>query len=152
FDRRIILITLCISIALSSLLMLVFSYFSTKMFFIFCVIFGGIVFMLYPLSISHTCDYVNHEDIVGATQGLLLSYGLGATIGPIFSALFMHISYIGLFIFISFLSSLLGVFIYKRKNVTTDLPLDEQHSFTISSTTTPVASNMDPRANEIEEV
>ncbi len=151
FDRRKMLISLCIAISISSLFMLIFSYFSTKMFFIFCVFFGGIVFILYPLSISHTCDYVKHEDIVAATQGLLLSYGLGATVGPILSAIFMHINYTGLFIFISILSSLLGIFIYKRKGLNVDVPLSEQHSFAISSNTTPVASNMDPRANEIED-
>lgn len=151
FDRRKMLIILSASIGIGSIFMLLFSYIYTKLFFIGCTLFGGIVFILYPLSISHTCDHVDHKDVVAATQGQLLSYGLGATIGPILSSSFMQISHMGLFVFISILSGLLGIFIHKRGFVRSDLPLEEQHNFAISSSTTPVASNMDPRANEDED-
>lgn len=147
FDRRKILIILTASIAVFSVLMILFSLTTyLNLFIIGCAIFGGIVHILYPLSISHVCDYVEQEDIVATTQSLLLSYGIGATLGPVLSSWFM-LHRFGLFIFISIVSSILGFFIYKRGFVRRDLPLEQQQSFSLSSNTTPVATNMEIRSN-----
>lgn len=151
FDRRKMLVLVCCSIGVGSLLMIVFSYVMSELFFISCLFFGGIVFMLYPLSISHTCDFVEHKDILAATQGLLLAYGLGAITGPILSSLAMNLNHIGLFVFIGLLSGLVALFIYNRRGPQRDLPLDEQQDFAITSSTTPIASSMDSRVSESEQ-
>ena len=151
FDRRRMMIVLCCTIVIISLLMILFSYMSKTLFFCFSMLYGGLVFVLYPLSISHTCDYVKQEDIIGATQGLLLYYGIGAMIGPIFAAALMQIQPTGLFFFISVLSGVLAYFIYWRGNIKPSLPLEKQHEFAISSSTTPIASTVDSRLDNEEQ-
>jgi MFS family permease len=144
FDRRKILVLLCTSISIISILLIIASYITSIIFLILCTAYGGLVFILYPLSINQTCDYVKHQEIVGTTQGLLLSYGIGAVIGPIISALFMQFHHIGLLLFIGVLSISLSWFIHYRGKIHVDLPLEQQQDFIISSNTTPIASNMDP--------
>jgi hypothetical protein len=39
---------------------------------------GGMAFSIYPLSLSHACDELRPDQVLGANQGLLLAYSLGA--------------------------------------------------------------------------
>lgn len=50
---------------------------------------GAASFIIYPLATSHTIDQVTHNDMVSAISTLLLSYGIGSTIGPLLPALMM---------------------------------------------------------------
>jgi len=50
---------------------------------------GGTAFTLYPLSVAHANDWIEPEDMVPASGGLLLAYGVGATAGPLVSSLAM---------------------------------------------------------------
>jgi len=45
--------------------------------------FGGASFAIYPLSMGFTCAKINKEQIVAATGGFVLVYGVGAIIGPL---------------------------------------------------------------------
>ena len=98
-DRRIVL-------AVISFLAALISIFSTLAFHhlwisgVVIFIFGGLTFTLYPASISHACDNLSSEHMISATQGLLLTYSIGATIGPFISPLFMtFLGANGLFIY-----------------------------------------------------
>lgn len=91
-DRRLVLISLSTLGILISLAMVGINYFdlreesliATLMF-----VFGGITFSLYPISLNHTCDYIEHSYIVEATQGMLLAYGAGSVLGPVSISLIM---------------------------------------------------------------
>jgi hypothetical protein len=45
-------------------------------------VFGGTLFTLYPLCVAHTNDHVAPGDLVRASGGLIVTYGIGAAIGP----------------------------------------------------------------------
>ena len=63
-------------------------------------LYGGLAFPLYSLSVAHANDYIEAEDLVQASSGLLLSYGVGATLGPIAAAAVMGaLGPSGLFVF-----------------------------------------------------
>jgi MFS family permease len=52
--------------------------------FFFAFLYGGVIFSLYPLSVSHAADrYRSNEDMLTVTRGLLLANGLGMAAGPI---------------------------------------------------------------------
>jgi MFS family permease len=82
--------------------------------------FGGFSFTLYPLSMAYTCENVREDQIVAATGGFVLSYGIGAIAGPLLAPLVMDLlGSPGLFYFLSFISLFLGVFGLKTANEST---------------------------------
>jgi MFS family permease len=64
--------------------------------------FGGFSFVLYPISMAFTCENLRQEQIVAATGGFVLSYGIGAIVGPLLAPLVMSWwGTPGLFLFIA---------------------------------------------------
>jgi MFS family permease len=47
------------------------------------VLYGGLSFTVYGLSVAHVNDLIDPSQVIEVTGGLLLLYGIGATIGPI---------------------------------------------------------------------
>ncbi len=73
--------------------------------------FGGFSFTLYPLSMAYVCEKVPEEQLISATGGFVLSYGLGAIVGPLCAPIAMDLfGPAGLFYFLSFISLFLGLF------------------------------------------
>ena len=72
-------------------------------------LFGGFSFALYPLSMAFTCEGVKESQIVSATGGFVLAYGVGAIAGPLLAPLFMaKMGFNGLFYFTSMICLLMG--------------------------------------------
>jgi MFS family permease len=46
-------------------------------------LFGGMAFAIYPIAVAHLIDHLPPDDVVAASSGLLLLYGLGSTVGPL---------------------------------------------------------------------
>lgn len=112
-------------------------------------IFGGVTFTLYPVGISHACDRLEPKDIISATQGLLLSYGIGAMLGPAISPLFISVfSFYGLMLFFILAALPLSAFTLWRKTVVDAPTEEEKQDFTPTTTLTPIVSELDPRAEE----
>lgn len=110
-------------------------------------ILGGSVFCLYPIGISHACDRIESNQIVSATQTLLLAYGIGATIGPSLAPLCNYLfTGSGVLFFLIITSLPLGIFMLWRKRQAASVPTDEKTDFTLSVEMTPVGTEMDPRA------
>jgi len=110
---------------------------------------GGATFCLYPIGISHACDRVSNNQLVSATQTLLLAYGMGATLGPIVAPLFnMAISGYGALIFIVAMTVPLCFFILWRKQTVPSAPEADRHDFVFVTELTPITNEMDPRADE----
>jgi len=50
---------------------------------VLCIfIFGGFTFSIYALCVAHMNDHLDAGEILEATSGLLLTYGIGAALGP----------------------------------------------------------------------
>lgn len=148
-DRRKVLMLVSFATLLVSLLLGATAYFTQLLFLLMAFIFGGISFTLYPVSISHACDYLESKDIVAAIQGLLLANGIGSIIGPILVPSFISVfGPVGLFIYFGVITGLLGVFFAWRRTQKSATPVAEQQDFVAVPRTTPVATNLDPRAEE----
>ena len=107
-------------------------------------IFGGLTFTCYPVSMSHACDLLAPSEIVSGTQGLLLAYSLGATIGPAIGPIFIKVFGInGLFIyFISISTILAGFFVWRKIQVG---PRKHEETFVPMPQTSPITAELDPR-------
>lgn len=149
FDKNNVMIFVCVLIVVTSIGIIISAYTLKEMFMFFAFIFGIVVFVMYPLSISHTCDYIGAKDLVAATGGILLFYSSGAMVGPLLSSLFMDlIGPSGLIVYFILLSSLLIWFISFRRSKRLHVPIDKQEKFIPIPRTTPLASEFDPRLEE----
>ena len=151
FDRRLMMVFVCSLVTLMSLLLIMaIKIDSYPLELIALLLLGGMTFTLYPLSISHACDQLEPEDLVAGTQGLLLVYSIGATLGPIFAAVFMRpwLGANGLIFYFIALSLILGWFLLWRKTTAPQVSLEDQQDYITVPQTTPIASELDPRSEE----
>ena len=110
------------------------------------ILFGALVFIVYPLAVAHSNDRFEAEEFVALSAGLLMAYSVGAIFGPIFAAIVMErIGAPGLFVFIAAMGLLLTVFVLWRIRTGHKLPLEEQAAYQAVPRTTPVAYELDPR-------
>ncbi|OGO94065.1 MAG: MFS transporter [Coxiella sp. RIFCSPHIGHO2_12_FULL_44_14] len=146
-ERRVVLIIICVLALVLSLAVITFFKHHVMSYVVF-FLFGGMTFTLYPLSISHACDQLAPKDIVAGTQGLLLAYSIGATLGPLIAPLFMGVfGSNGLFIYFIVITGFLAMFFVWRKTRRVAFP-QEEHFITMPQTT-PVMSELDPRSEAV---
>jgi MFS family permease len=113
------------------------------------VLFGGCIYSMYSLCVAHTNDHVEREDFVEATSGLLLTWGIGASIGPVAAAVVIDLVGLrGLFLFTAAVHVLFMAFTWYRITRRTSLPPEARTDFVLAgpSRTSPIVSTLDPRA------
>lgn len=142
-ERRLVLLILSLFCILASISMLYF--FDAQVLYLILFVFGGMAFTIYPVSISLACDKLDRNQIIAGTQGVLLAYSIGATIGPFVAPLFMHLlGSNGLFYYIITINLLLSVFLSWKKSKVPSIP--QEDNFIVMPQTSPVTAEMDPRS------
>ncbi len=145
-DRRKVLIAISfLGVAVS--IFLILSLFNALMW-VWLFLLGGVIFTLYPLAISHGCDHMPPEDMVAATQGMLLAYSLGATIGPLGSSVMMKVAPNGLFVSLAAIMLALAVFFIFRLQQRPPIITGPEEVFVPMPGHTPVVSEINPRTDQ----
>jgi MFS family permease len=110
FNRRKVLAFACFAAAFFGYLIASIEGASWALRLVLLWLFGGFSFVLYPLSMTLTCEGVQEQHIVSATGGFVLLYGLGAIAGPLIAPLFMNwVGSAGLFYFLAAICLLMGL-------------------------------------------
>lgn len=144
-DRRLTMIAVCLLNTLACL-GVIFCASHPFLFYVSLFFFGGFMFVIYPLAISHACDYLDSKDIVAATQGLLLAFSVGCIFGPLISPIPMKIiGPDGLLVFMGIASIGLAAFFTWRSTQGHNVPVAEQEDFVAIPTTSLISSELDPR-------
>jgi MFS family permease len=92
-------------------------------------LFGGLYLPTYSLCVAHTNDYLERDEIVAASGGLVLAFGAGACLGPLLCAGAMTwLDAAGFFWFLTVVHLLLGGFALLRIHSHGATPLAEQGS------------------------
>ncbi|MBT1064703.1 MFS transporter [Bowmanella sp. Y26] len=149
FDRRLVLICLFSGILLVGLAFVLLdpSGNSTQAA-ILTLMLGGVIFAVYPISLSQACDELNPSQVVAANQGLLLCYSIGAMSGPLLAPVFIHqFGPQGIFIYFACASAICLLFLIWRRLVREPVPLEDHVAFSTSTPNTPVMAELDPRAD-----
>ncbi len=150
FDRTNVLILSGVSIAATSLTILIAAKMPLTGLLAAMSLFGGLIFTVYPVSVARTHDLFEAKDIVSVSSALLLAYGTGATIGPIAASSFMGFSKspYGLFAYCALVSGVYAAVSYylKRKEKIRIIPAEEHVGFIPMKNTSPVVMAIDPRA------
>ena len=147
FDRRRVLFGVTVATALQSALIIFISP-QGLWIYVFLFLLGGLVFTLYPLSITEVCDRLQPHDLTKATGMLLLTYGVGAVLGPLIApACINTFPTYGLFLFVLINASVL-VFMGLRSFVRSSaVPEELQADFVSLPRVSPVAYELDPRVD-----
>jgi len=124
-DRRIILIAVTLIASALSLFIVASSYISLIVFFLLLAIYSGMSLPMYSLTIAHINDFLQQNEIIGASSAFAILVGLGAICGPITASFFMNIiGPDGFFIYLFIVHGLLGLFgLYRvaKRSKPTDL-------------------------------
>jgi MFS family permease len=110
------------------------------------VLLGATMTTIYPICVAQAFDYLNRDKYVAASSGLLLSYAIGSTAGPVLGALVMGVmGPHGFFAYIAACMAIFAAFVLYRMMVRTALPADKQEHVVSLPRMSPVASELDPR-------
>lgn len=148
YDRRTVLLWVLIAITIACLLEFALSgtVHAITWVSVLSGLFGGGAATVYPLAVAHAFDYVEREQMVAASAGMLLSWSIGATVGPLLASLLMSSGHDwSLFLFLAGVSGALALFTRYRMGRRIALPSAEQAKFAPRGEGT-VAGTLDPRA------
>lgn len=111
--------------------------------------FGGTMFAIYPLALSHANDFIDRGDFVAASGGLIMFYSIGATIGPTAAGAVMEgAGAYSLFAYMALAGTLLAGFALYRLYVADAVAAEDKTPFQVTPRTTLAVHAFDPRAEE----
>ena len=150
-DRRIVLIGVTFIASGLSLFIVASSYISIVIFFLLLAIYSGMCLPMYSLTIAHTNDFLQQNEIVGASATIAILVGLGSICGPIIVSSFMNmIVPDGFFVYLFIVHGLLGFFgLYRMAKRTKPADLESQYTplprniSTAGMELTPIAEPLD---------
>lgn len=152
FDRRLVIIGVAVATTLVCLAIMNKDVHNGTGLLALGALFGGLSFTLYPLAVAYMNDYVEADDTVPASGGLMMAFGIGAAIGPTAGALMMDIfGPPGLFIFIAIITVILTIFITWRLTQRASIPNEEQGDFQAMQRTSQVVYEFYPETDNSQE-
>jgi MFS family permease len=150
FDRTLVLPVLAALIAVMAIVVILAAGGSFALLLAAMALYGGIGFTLYPVAVARGHDLFDPGQVVAVSSGLLLGYGLGASIGPILSAGTMSLlgTPNGLFVFIALVGGVYAALAawLRTLEAVAIVPVAGQGAFMPMKHTSPVAMVIDPRA------
>lgn len=115
FDRRLVIVAGCLAAALAGIGMVLLSGRFEYGLYAFGFLFGAFSFPVNAISIAHANDFAEEGAYVELASGLLLTYAVGAVIGPmVASAVMGGLGPAGLFAFTALVHVLLAGFVFAR--------------------------------------
>lgn len=110
-------------------------------------LYGAAAFPIYSISLAHANDLVDKKEAVQVSAGLLLVFSLGAICGPLAAAWIMSKLGAGaLFVHSAAAHALIAIAMVVHKSLRPELPKDTKDAFVNVPHATPVAFELDPRA------
>lgn len=129
-DRRKVIAFSCIAAATAGIGMALLNKLVGLGILVFTVLFGAFGFPLYALCVTHTNDNVSPEAYVETASGLLLTYAIGAMIGPLLaSALMDLIGEEGLFAFTATIHGAMATFAMNGMRRRAPVPKEDRTIF-----------------------
>ncbi len=127
FDRRRVITAVTLLTTATALAALVAAQFSMLALFVLTALFGGLTLPMYSLSVSHTNDFLEPQQMVAASASLYLVTGVGAIMGPLGISWAMELlGPMGFFVFLAAIHLAIGVFAIWRMTRRAARPVEEQ--------------------------
>lgn len=147
FDRRSTMLAMTSAAILASAAFVILGGWSLLLLPILAFLFGGMTTPIYGLAVAQTNDYVEKDQFVAVSSGLLIAYSFGAIAGPNIASWAMDATGpAGLWLYSAVILLALGVFTVYRMRRRSALPVPDQGNYVPPAGETPAAHAMDPRA------
>ena len=151
FDRRSTMLALTAAATLVSAFVVLLGDYSVALLPILAFVFGGMTGPIYGMAVAQSNDYVEKDQFVAVSSGLLIAYSLGAIAGPNIGSWAMDAAGpAGLWLYAAVVLLALGLFTVYRMRRRAPLPVPEQGNYVPPAGETPVARELDPRAAPAE--
>ncbi len=109
FDRRSVITAVSLGAGIAAVAAMTLADGDRLPFFGAVFAYGGLALSLYSLCVAHTNDRLQPDQMVAASSGLMLCYGVGAILGPMSVGTLMdHIGPRGFFIYLALVHLLVG--------------------------------------------
>ena len=132
-DRRLMLVAVLLGGALFAALLVLggFIGFPPWIMIILAMLFGGMMYAIYPLAQTQVFDYIPQRKYTSAAAGLNMTYSVGATLGPLLISFILDWHPSALFMGIALISGFVGIFVLYRMSIRDSLPIEEQETVTL---------------------
>ncbi len=151
-DRRYVLAAAATGAALVGLAMILFQPRSTGLILLMVAIYGALAYSLYSVAVAHANDFADPSNFVKLSSGLLLLYGAGTIVGPLFGALAMeHSGPEGMFAVTAIAHLLLAGYAMVRSVKRAPIPIGLRRVFRSTPSEralTPQSVRLDPRSEK----
>lgn len=149
YDRRWVLLAVCALGALVAAVGFAFALESHASLVAVGLVYGGLTFTIYGLSVAHVNDLVERERVLEVTGGLLLLHGVGATLGPTLAGGLMDAmgpgSLLLYFAAVLIVMGLLAWFYVRQRPLNRGEP-GEKDGYVAMGTSSQAVLQLDPRA------
>jgi MFS family permease len=143
WDRRTVILLVCLGGALLALLAWVFVDRLIAVFLLVMFGYGGSAFTLYPLCVANANDHEDSSRFMQTASGLLLVYGIGAAAGPLVAgALLQALGAQVLPLFLAAIQLALAAFVAARMAIEPSPPVSAQEPFVMLGRTSQSALEM----------
>lgn len=148
FDRRRVITAVTVLAAVTALVAVPVSALSNTGLFALVCLFGGLSLPMYSLCLAHTNDFLRPDQMVAASSGLVLIFGIGAIFGPFTVAWMMAgLGPAGFFLYLAIIHAAIGLFAVYRMFQRAARPLEEQGPYiSVPPSASPVAATLAPQA------
>jgi len=104
---------------------------------------GALAFPLYTISVAYANDHAESHEYVTVSSGLLLMYGIGATIGPFIASALMTVLEAGyLFVYAAITHGVLAIYVLFRTTQSDVTEIDHPITFSEALAATQTASHI----------
>ena len=135
-DRRWVLIGVSLVTCAACVSIVVFAgEHNTGVLYVAAVVYGSVSFTVYSVAAAHINDFADRAQLVQVASGLLITYGIGASVGPTLASVFMsHLGPNALFLYSAVISGMLGLFALHRMSARASRRKDERTPFAVVPT------------------
>ena len=133
-DRRLVITVVTFLSAAAAIAVVTIPTVSTLTLLALMGVFGGLSIPLYSLCIAHANDYLEADQMVAASSGLVLASGVGAILGPVTASLSMLLlGPDGFFWWLAVIHTAMGIFAVYRMTKRRAKPVEEQSHYAPST-------------------
>jgi MFS family permease len=120
---------------------------SPSVIFVFAAVYGACHFPIYMLCVAHANDLVHEKRAVEVSSGLLLTFSIGAVLGPLLASWAMsRLGHGALFLHAAAAHILIAAVMILRVRWRPKLPAERREEFVAVPGTTPAVFQLDPRS------
>jgi MFS family permease len=152
FDRRGVLATVAYLASVICVVIALFGAWGVWLLYTLAFLIGGLSAVTYPIAMAHASDHERAQRVVAIMAGLLLAFGIGASVSPFVASLAMkYLGPGGLYFYAGGIYLFMGTFTMYRMAKRAPVPDEDQSAFVPQPQTlqsSPVVTALDPRATE----